>query len=207
MGAIIVLDAILVPLSLFVTIGYHAYLWHSFKNKPSLTTFGIDTLRRKVWFLDMKKGDGRKGTASVQTLRNTLMGTILNATMAITIFVMLAALTNNTYNAGHLFTNAFFGSQSDVMFALKCGSASISLIVSFFCSSMAIGYLIEASFLINTESDEVSSTGHTQLIFERGFLLSLVGNRALFITFPLLFWMLGASACGIVLSGIDTGPV
>lgn len=44
-------DTILVPLSLFLTIGYHAYLWRTIRTKPSSTTIGADALKRKSWFL------------------------------------------------------------------------------------------------------------------------------------------------------------
>lgn len=46
------LDAIFVPFSLFLTVGYHAYLWYCLKKKPSRTTRGINlqTIRR-TWFL------------------------------------------------------------------------------------------------------------------------------------------------------------
>lgn len=49
MGVAVYLDIILVPLSLFITIGYHVYLCHAIKNKPSRTTYGIDRLRRTAW--------------------------------------------------------------------------------------------------------------------------------------------------------------
>jgi hypothetical protein len=55
MEVVAFLDTILVPLSLFLTLGYHAYLWHSFKNKPCNTTIGINALRRTAWFHDIKE--------------------------------------------------------------------------------------------------------------------------------------------------------
>lgn len=55
MGVILYLDTILVPLSLFLTIGYHAFLWHSYKNKPFLTTIGMHMLRRRSWIQDMQQ--------------------------------------------------------------------------------------------------------------------------------------------------------
>lgn len=48
------LDTILIPLSLFVLIAYHAYLWLIFKTRPSHTTIGIESLRRRIWFLDIE---------------------------------------------------------------------------------------------------------------------------------------------------------
>ncbi|KAL7265697.1 hypothetical protein ACSBR1_003476 [Camellia fascicularis] len=192
MGVIFYLDTILVPLSLFFTIGYHAFLWHTFKNKPFLTTIGMDTFMRRAWLQDVKQGDDKKSVLAVQSLRNTLMTTILTASIAITINLSLAVLANNTYKAGHLFTNRLFDSQAGAILVLKYGAASLFLLVSFLCSSISIGCLTDAIFLINASADhEFSSPGYTQTILERGFLLAVVGSRVLFITFTLLLWMFG----------------
>ncbi|KAJ1388705.1 hypothetical protein SESBI_38898 [Sesbania bispinosa] len=184
------LDTILVPLSLFITIGYHAYLCHTIKNKPSRTTYGINKLRRTAWGLNLNQGDDKKAMLTTQSLRNTLMITILIATITILFNLALAALTNNTYNASHLFSSGFFGSKSDKIFVLKYGSASICLLISFLCSSMAIGFLIDANFLMNTYGEFLSGV-YTQSILERGFMLALVGNRVFCVAVPMMLWMLG----------------
>ncbi|GLT76776.1 hypothetical protein SLA2020_484150 [Shorea laevis] len=192
MGAILYPDSFLIPLSLFLTLGYHAYLWHNIKNKPSTTSIGLDALRRKSWFQDMKEGDDKKGLLAIQSLRNTLIGTIFSASVAILFNLALAALTSNAYNASHFFRSEILGSQSGKVYALKYGLASLFLLVSFLCSSMALGYLIDANFLINVdESCEFPSLEYPERIFERGHLLALMGNRVLCITFPLLLWMFG----------------
>lgn len=49
------LDSVLISLSLFLMLGYHANLWHSFKTKPLHTSIGIDALRRKFWFQGIKE--------------------------------------------------------------------------------------------------------------------------------------------------------
>nr|KAJ0188132.1 hypothetical protein LSAT_V11C900470410 [Lactuca sativa] len=49
------MDTILVPLSFFITFGYHTYLWYKFKTKPSCTTIGIESIKRKHWLKDMKQ--------------------------------------------------------------------------------------------------------------------------------------------------------
>lgn len=129
---------------------------------------------------------------AVQSLRNTLMGTTLTATIAILIVLALAALVNNAFNAAHLIlNNAFFGSQSTKIFALKFGSAALFLSISFFCGSLAMGFLIDANFLINSCGEFSSLPEYTQTVFEKGFILALISNRMLCITFPLLLWMLG----------------
>lgn len=190
-SAISFLDTILVPLSLFITIGYHVYLWHHLKYKPSHTTIGMNMLKRRSWLRELNQGSERKGTLVVQSLRNTLMETILTATITILITLAMAALTNNTFKASYLFTSAFFGSQTGKTIVLKYGSATIFLVASFLCSSMALGFLIDANFLVNALGEFSTNPRHTETIFERGFTLAFVGDRVLCMTFPLLFWMFG----------------
>ncbi|CAK9144458.1 unnamed protein product [Ilex paraguariensis] len=189
------LDTILVPLSLFITIGYHAYLWHIFKNKPSLTSIGMDFLVRRAWLQELNQanpdGDEKKGMLAVQSLRNSLMATILTASITILITVSLAALTNNVYNGNHLFSGTFFASHSSRITVLKYGCASLFLLASFLCSSVALGCLVDAIFLINALGEFSLSPEYAQMIFERGFMLATVGSRVLCLTFPLLLWTLG----------------
>jgi len=118
------------------------------------------------------------------------MSTILTASITILINLALAALMNNTYNASHLFSSVFFGSKSDKVLVLKYGSASLCLVMSFTFSSMAIGFLIDANFLMNAYGEFLSG-GYTESILERGFTLALVGSRVLCVSVPLMLWMLG----------------
>lgn len=120
------------------------------------------------------------------------MGSTLTATVAILVILSLAALVNNAFNATHLFnSSAFFGTQTTKIFALKFGSVALFLTISFLCGSMAIGFLIDANFLINACGEFSSSPKYTQSIFEKGFVLALISNRMLCISFPLLLWLLG----------------
>ncbi|CAO2823928.1 unnamed protein product [Amaranthus hypochondriacus] len=185
------LDIILVPLSLFLSVGYHAFLWHNFNNNPSIITLGIITLKRREWFHGIKQGDDKKEVLAVQSLRNSLMETILTATITMLINIGLAALANNAYKATNLLgSTPFFGSQSGRIIVLKFGSASVFLLTSFLCSSIAIGYLVDANYLINA-SGEMLSRGHTKRVLERGFIMGIVGSRMLCISLPLLMWLIG----------------
>lgn len=182
------LDTIIVPSSLFFTIGYHAYLWHQFRSKPIITSIGLNMVKRKGWMRELNEGDDKKGMLVVQTLRNTLMYSILTSTITIIIILSLAALTNNAFNAKDIY---LLGShESNRIMVLKFGLASIFLVASFLCSSMAVGYLVDANFLMNAIGlgVECSKSG---LVLERGFMLAVVGNRVLCIAFPLLLWMFG----------------
>ncbi|KAL8224755.1 hypothetical protein R6Q57_017312 [Mikania cordata] len=194
------MDTILVPFSFFITFGYHVYLWYRFKTKPACTTIGVESIKRKHWLKDMKQGNDNKGNLAVQSLRNTLMSSILVAMVTSIITVALAALINNTYSAKDLFSNSFFGLHTTRLLFLKYGSTFLFLLTSFLCNSMAIATLIDANYLIyalgaEPETEGVSSPSpsssrkYTRDILERGFILAIFGNRMLCITFPLLFWL------------------
>jgi hypothetical protein len=49
------LDMILVPLGLFMTIGYHVWLWHKLRSEPFSTTIGINAHARRFWVPSMLK--------------------------------------------------------------------------------------------------------------------------------------------------------
>lgn len=135
------------------------------------------------------------------------MRTIFSSTISILLNISLAALLNNTYNAAHIFniTNPIFGSQSGAILVMKFGSASFCLLSSFFCSSMAVGFLLDANFMVNS-----GGCFPTERLLERGYMLCVVGNRFLCMAFPMLFWMFGPlfvvfSSLGLVwfLNGLD----
>ena len=128
---------------------------------------------------------------AIQSLRNAQMVTISTASIAILVNIALAALTNNAYKATHLLHGTFSGSQSGGIYALKFGSASVFLLTSFLCSSMGLGFLVDANFLLNIADCENTSPEYTQKVSEQGFMLAHIGNRILFISFPLLTWLFG----------------
>ncbi|KAH6832405.1 transmembrane protein [Perilla frutescens var. hirtella] len=191
-NGIVYMDSIIVPISLFLTIGYHAYLWHHLKTKPSQTSIGMNMLKRRAWLRQLNQGDDKKGMLAVQSLRNSLMFTILTATVTVIVTLCLAALTNNAFNAARILTAAhLFGSQSPRIMLLKYASASIFLLASFLCSSLAVGFLVDANFLINAIGEFAPAGGYTEAVVERGFAMAVVGNRVLCIAFPLLLWLFG----------------
>ncbi|KAF7825409.1 uncharacterized protein G2W53_016573 [Senna tora] len=201
MGLVVYLDTILVPMSVFVIVGYHAYLSHSIKNNPSSTTFGTNKLKRSAWRLNLDQGDDKKGMLVIQSLRNTLMATIFTATITILMSLALAALNNNAYTASHhhhhMMSSKLFGSKSDILSVLKYASASLFLAISFMFSSMAIAFLIDANFWMNAHHHHhqqlilCEEEGYTKTILERAFTLPLIANRLLCSSLPLFLWMLG----------------
>lgn len=182
---IVYVESIIVPMSLLVTIGYHAYLWQKLKTKPSQTTIGMNMLKRRSWLRRLYHGDDKKAMLAVQSLRNSLMFAILTATATVILTLCLAALTNNAFNAADI----LFGSQSPRIMVLKYASSSLFLLASFLCSSMAVGFLVDANFLINAIAP--GGGRYTEAVVERGFAMAVVGNRVFCIALPLLLWLFG----------------
>ncbi|KAJ0979196.1 hypothetical protein J5N97_014670 [Dioscorea zingiberensis] len=190
------LDLTLVPLSICLTAGYHAYIWQSYNAKQPVTAIGVTMKRRITWLQDIVQHNGKKGTLGVQSFRNSLMYMILSASIAIIMNSSLAAIANNTYKSNHLLLqHPIFGSQSDSLLVVKYCTVSILLLFSFLCSSMAVWFIIEASFSLNAPPDYAQE--HAHMLMKRGFLLGIVGNRVLFMTLPFLFWMLGPVALAL----------
>ncbi|CAI9097172.1 OLC1v1033536C1 [Oldenlandia corymbosa var. corymbosa] len=194
-------ETLLVPLSVLVTLGYHAYLCHSLRRHPGVTTIGFNCIKRRSWLHQLNQGDDKQGMLAVQSLRNTLMGSILTGTVTIIITLCLGALINNTFNVFHHFrrmilfsvvtdTSAPTGLESKII-AIKYGSAYIFLVTSFLSSSLGISYLVDANFLINAVGGELDAE-YTRTVLERGFTLVAVANRVLCLTLPLLLWMFGS---------------
>ncbi|KAF3783926.1 hypothetical protein EJ110_NYTH31230 [Nymphaea thermarum] len=206
------LDILLVPPSVALIVGYHVVLWCILKTQPLRTRRGITATRRRTWALALTERlqsnltqkifnmfsvfvwfeqfqNGSRGMLGVQSLRNSLMAAILASTIAILTNSALAAMMNNIYNAHKLLHLSPFGSQADSIILLKYSLSSVFLLATFFCSSLGIGFLTEANFLINVTEGVTAKTAHTML--ELGSELASVGNRVLFAAVPMLLWMFG----------------
>ncbi|KAG6382958.1 hypothetical protein SASPL_157309 [Salvia splendens] len=109
------------------------------------------------------------------------------------ITLCLAALTSNAFNAADILAASdLFGSQSPRIMVLKYASSSIFLLASFLCSSMAVGFLVDANFLINAIGEFApGGGGYTEAVVERGFAVAVVGNRVFCMALPLMLWLFG----------------
>ncbi|WOL12559.1 hypothetical protein Cni_G21326 [Canna indica] len=192
------LDLILVPLSLLLTASYHTYIWFSSKAKQPATTIGLAIAKRGTWAQSIIQDNKKRGMLGVQSLRNALMSAILSASTAIALSTSLAALSNNTYKSRHLLRHESFGSQEGSTVVLKYASALLCLLFSFSANSLAIGFIIDANFLINaSEEEEYLIHKQAEKMLKRGYVLAVMGNRALFVTLPLLLWLFGPTAMAL----------
>lgn len=177
--------------SLACVIIYKIKMWNA--QYILFTQLGYALANTYIWVLNnfAVQGGDKNDMLVVQSLRNSQMVAILNASFAILLNTALAALTNNSFKGRYLLNTPFLGSKSGKMFVQKYGLASFLFLFSFFCSSQALALFMDANFLINASSAEFSSSEYAEIALERGFLLALIGNRLLLITFPFLLWIFG----------------
>ncbi|KAJ3688357.1 hypothetical protein LUZ61_017521 [Rhynchospora tenuis] len=179
------LDLILVPSTVCLTAWYHVYRWKHLKKGCIPRTTG----RKEAWIQSIFKENKKKDMLGVQSLRNSLMSSILSATVSILLNTALAALTNNAYRSNFLSKHRIFGSQGDKIILVKFAVASFLLLTSFFFNTIAIGSIIEANFLINVSGETFNCAA--KRLLKRGWFLASVGNRVLFSTGPFLVWLFG----------------
>ena len=141
----------------------------------------------------------------VQSVRNVLMGSTLVATTSILFCTGVAAVLSSTYAVKKPISDAVFGAQGEYMMALKYVVMLLLFLFAFLCHTLAICFLNQASFLINTSDCLVSADGaagpegglpsacrdYVAEVMERGFTLNLVGNRLFYAGVPLLLWIFG----------------
>jgi uncharacterized membrane protein len=133
------------------------------------------------------------------------MGSTLMGTTAILFCTGIAAVLSSTYTIKKPLSDTVFGAHGEYMMALKYVALLLLFLFAFLCHTLAICFLNQASFLINTASSLLSSHaddagGHLGLpdtgdyigeVLERGFTLNFVGNRLFYAGVPLLLWIFG----------------
>lgn len=150
--------------------------------------------------------DGNKAMLGVQTFRNSLVAIILSASVSIAINGALASLANNSHTSSRLLaSHPTFGSQTEAMLVLKSSSVSLFMLISFFFNSMAVGFVMEANFLINLSEGELFLVHHAEEMMMKGVVLGVVGNRILYVGLALLIWMFGPLALGLCTVGMLWG--
>nr|CAB3453829.1 unnamed protein product [Digitaria exilis] len=202
------LDLVLIPLSLLLPMTYHVWLWREVRLRPLRTAAGINAATRRLWTAGMMKDNAKNAVTVVQSVRNVIMGSTLMATTAILFCTGIAAVLSSTYTVKKPLSDAVFGAHGEYMMALKYVALLLIFLFAFLCHSLAICFLNQGSFLVNTSCCLVSDAGdhsggggvlvglpsardYIGEVFERGFTLNLVGNRLFYAGVPLLLWIFG----------------
>ncbi|GLT59586.1 hypothetical protein SLA2020_323980 [Shorea laevis] len=187
------LDVILVPLGILMSIAYHCWLCHKVRTKPHSTVIGTNATARCSWVSAMMKDNDKKNILVVQTLRNAIMGSTLMATTSIVLGTGLAAILSSTYTVKKPLNDSVFGAQGEFTVSLKYVTMLCFFLFSFFCHSLSIRFINQASFHINLPPNPISiaNPAYVTELLEKGFLLNTVGNRVFYTALPLLLWIFG----------------
>ncbi|XP_034683889.1 uncharacterized protein LOC117913085 [Vitis riparia] len=187
------LDVVLVPLGLFITMGYHVWLWHKVRTQPLSTFIGMNVNGRRFWVSAMMKDNDKKNILAVQTLRNAIMGSTLMATTSILLCCGLAAVISSTYSVKKPLNDTIYGAHGEFMMAVKYVTILLFFLFSFLCHSLSIRFVNQVNLLINTPQDpmNVATPQYVTEVLEKGFFLNTVGNRLFYTALPLLLWIFG----------------
>ncbi|CAL5001179.1 unnamed protein product [Urochloa decumbens] len=192
------LDVVLIPLAVLFPAVYHLWLWRAVRRSPLSSTVGISAAARRLWVFSMMKNNEKQAILVVQSVRNVLMGSTLVATTSILFCTGVAAVLSSTYAVKKPLSDAVFGAHGEYMMALKYVAILTVFLLAFLCHSLAICTLNQASFLVNSLSPSPALHGlplitkdYVADVMERGFMLSLAGNRLFFAGAPLLLWIFG----------------
>ncbi|GLT59587.1 hypothetical protein SLA2020_323990 [Shorea laevis] len=187
------LDIILVSLGILMSIAYHCWLWHKVRTQPYSTVIGTNATARRFWVLAVMQDNDKKNVFVVQSLRNTIMGSTLMATSCILLAAGLAAILSSTYAVKKALNDSALGAHGEFAVALKYVTALCFLVFSFFCHTLSIRFLNQASFHINLPPNpfSIANPEYGTELLQTGFLLNTVGNRLFYTALPLLLWIYG----------------
>ena len=101
--------------------------------------------------------NAKNAVTVVQSVRNVIMGSTLMATTAILFCTGVAAVLSSTYTIKKPLSDTVFGAHGEYMMALKYVALMLLFLFAFLCHSLAICFLNQASFLINTSGCLFSS--------------------------------------------------
>ncbi|KAI7735927.1 hypothetical protein M8C21_012685, partial [Ambrosia artemisiifolia] len=166
------LDLVMVPFSILMSLCYHVWLWHKIRTQPLSTVMGANAHARRVWVSTIMKDNEKKHILAIQTFRNTIMGLTLMATTSIVWCCGLAAVLSSSYSVKKPLSNGILGAHGQFMVALK--------------------FIGQVNYLINCPEDStIVTTMYVSELLEKGFALSMIGNRIFYTALPIMLWNFG----------------
>ncbi|EFJ08076.1 hypothetical protein SELMODRAFT_132501 [Selaginella moellendorffii] len=205
-------DLWLVPLGFATLATYHGYFLYIYKTQPLLTVIGANHVGRRAWVRSMMADVEKKGVLAVQSLRNSMMGSILWASVAILLCSGSVAFINTSYSYGirkPVFESFGGGKtkQDETTMSIKVTLLLGCFMVCFFCCMQSVRFLNQVSFFINTPGEEILSKfvtpEYVASLFEKACNFQAAGSRSFYFTIPLILWILGpvplAMACFVII--------
>lgn len=119
------------------------------------------------------------------------MGSTLMATTSILLCAGLAAVISSTYSAKKALNDQVYGANGEFMVSLKYVTVLTIFLFSFFCHSLSIRFLNQASILICCPMNSLLTPEYLCELLEKGSVLNTVGNRLFYAAIPLLLWIFG----------------
>lgn len=115
------------------------------------------------------------------------------ATTSILLCAGLAAVLSSSYSIKKPLTDTVYGAHGEFTLVLKFVTILTIFIFSFFCHSLSIKFMNQASLLISAPLEPLSvlTEHHLVDLLDKGCVLNTVGNRLFYLALPLLLWTCG----------------
>lgn len=135
----------------------------------------------------------KKHIVAVHSLRNIIMGTTLMATTSILLCAGLGAVISSSYSVKKSIDDSVYGANGEVVVTLKYAIILTILSCSFFCHTLAAGFVNQVNILICTPQDVKSMVTPEYLTehMRKATILNVVGNRLFYSALSLTLWIFG----------------
>ncbi|KAJ3692632.1 hypothetical protein LUZ60_011727 [Juncus effusus] len=192
------LDYVLVPVGIFILLGYHLWLLYRILKHPTTTVIGINSMNRRLWVKFITQDPSKYGVLAVQTLRNNIMASTLLASTAIMLSSVIAVLMTNG-NSGRI-DSLVFGNTTQVFLSVKFFAIILCFLLAFLLNVQSIRYYSHGSLLINVPFDRSNipdslsmgpSIEYVAQALNRGSYFWSLGLRAFYFSLPLFLWVFG----------------
>lgn len=179
------------PAAILLLIGYHVYLFHKTRHRPTSTALGLARRTRALWVQAIMKHN--KDILAVQTLRNWTMASTFLASTAILIGLGIFNLALTADKQGGL--SLLVGPLSvdhPVLWTTKLVLLGIDFLIVFFNFTLAVRYYNHTGFMINLPTDSESvKVDDVVKILDRGGTHYTLGMRGYYLAIPLALWLFG----------------
>lgn len=191
-----VLDIALVPLGMTLIALYHVWLYFRIHRHPLETVVGVNHLNRRAWVHSIMKDQSAKGVLAAQTLRNSIQGSTLVATVAILLASAIATFISSTVssNMRQVLQRIVVGAQSEAVLMVKWLCILLCFLFQFVCHVQSIRYSNHVVFIINIPLGPETpglSPDYVSSVLARGSDFNTLGNRGFYFAFPFLIWIFG----------------
>lgn len=179
-------------LSAALLAAYHIALFIRIKRSPEKTAFGQHRIARGLWIKHFARS--KNEILVVQTLRNWLMSATFLATTSIFVALGLLGIISTADKITGLSQELTALGETDTNLILfKFTLILFLFMVAFFSFTLSIRFINHASFVTNIPVEETEDlpflNKHNDM--KRASVFYFLGLRCLYISVPLVMWILG----------------